>query len=162
MYQKSQRKLLKALLFQSQEKNVSIPFQLSVTTISTQLGFSLTARKRQIQWTTKTYSVLKCQYSPLHEFVSGACSRPSSCGIKVFYRKLSRPTFTNKVHIYMQWFSTRMSLNIKIMVKKCQKYPKLIFAVLCKSSRSQMFLKIVVKNFEKFTRKHPESLIKKM
>lgn len=100
MYQKSKWKLLKALLFQSQEKNVSIPFQLSVTTISTQLGFSLTARKRQIQWTTKTYSVLKCQYSPLHEFVSGACSRPSSCGIKVFYRKLSRPTFTNKVHIY--------------------------------------------------------------
>ena len=64
--------------------------------------------------------------------------------------------------IYMQWFSARGSLNIKIMVKKCQKYPILIFAVSCKSSRSQMFLRIVVKNFAKFTRKHPESLVKKM
>ena len=158
MYQKSKRKLLKALLFQSQEKNVSIPFQLSVTTISTQLGFSLTARKRQIQWTTKTYSANTAPCTNLSQGLAQGLALVASKYSTENYLGLLSQTKS----IYMQWFSTRMSLNIKIMVKKCQKYPKLIFAVSCKSSRSQMFLKIVVKNFEKFTRKHPESLIKKM
>ena len=36
----------------------------------------------------------------LHELVSGVCSQPGSCGgIKIFHRKLSKPAFTNKVHI---------------------------------------------------------------
>ena len=97
--------------------------------------------------------MLKCQYSPLHEFVSGACSRPSSCGIKVFYRKLSRPTFTNKVHIYAVVFCQGV---VKYQ-NNGEKMSEISYTHFCCVMQKQSFADVPQNSCKKFCKIHKKT-----